>query len=168
MADVILLGTGQVTSLFEKVQGQLHADAKATPDFDEFISSLAAVENADVVRVLKKIANRLIWNFRLTPNDLLEIFVDEINNPDSALYGIDFNKIAEELTADLDAAKLELLTNAALAITESMVVFKDIYDDNINFKNIAGAAGNIMDAAITFNDVYNFIDPDILTEGIQR
>ena len=156
----------QVTGLFEKVQGELHAEGQATPVFDEFITKFEAINNAEVVRVLKSIDIELLLEDGLTPEDLVQIFDAEIQDPASDFYGMDLTRIGEEFTATLEQSAIEPFNNALLALTESAAVFQDVYNGDINLHSIVGSYADIMDAAITLNDIYNFTDSDALTQGL--
>ena len=161
MASLIMT---QVTGLFESVQATLPAGS--SPVFDDFITKFKDIDNAEVVRILKEIDIELLLDGGLTPDDLVQIFAAEIDNVDSAFYGMDLTQIATEFTATLDPAHIEPFNNALLAMTESAGVFQDLYNGDINLHNIVGSFADIMDAAITLNDVYSFTDSDTLTQGL--
>ena len=161
MASLIM---SQVTNMFESVQGELAAAGDSTPVFDEFIAKWKDIDNADVVRVLKSVDIELLMDGGLTPEDLVTIFADEIDNPDSEFYGMNLDAIGAEFTASLDPAHIEPFNNALLAMTESAGVFQDLYNGDVNLHNIVGSFADIMDAAISLNDIYGFMESDTLTQ----
>jgi len=79
---------------------------------------------------------------------------------------MDLTQIATEFTGSLDQTQIEPFNNALLAMTESAAVFQDLYDGDVNIHNIVGSFADIMDAAITLNDVYSFTDSDTLTQAL--
>lgn len=161
MASLIM---SQVTTMFESVQGELAVAGDLTPVFDEFITKFKNIDNADVVRILKSVDIELLMDGGLTPEDLVEIFAEEIDNPNSEFYGMNLDAIGDEFTASLDPAHIEPFNNALLAMTESASVFQDLYNGDVNLHNIVGSFADIMDAALSLNDIYSFAESDTLTQ----